>query len=88
MLKIIFRLVTMKTMTITTLKNDYSNCNNRTVNDETNDTLNNISERINGDSSCRNKNHKNRKRNLIWFNLTFCKLSTNNNGTYFLRLID
>ena len=34
------------------------------------------------------KKTKNRKRNVIWFNPTFCKLFTINIGKYFLRLID
>ena len=58
------------------------------VNGETNNMLNNTSDKNNNDSSYRNKKTKNRKRNVIWFNPPFCKLSTINIGKYFLRLID
>ena len=34
------------------------------------------------------KCHKNRKRKIIWFNPTFCKLTNINVGKYFLKLID
>ena len=32
--------------------------------------------------------HKNRKRKIIWFNPTFCRLDSINVGKYFLKLID
>ena len=32
--------------------------------------------------------HKNRKRKIIWFNPTFCKLASINVGKYFFKLID
>ena len=34
------------------------------------------------------KKKKNRKRKIIWFNPTFCRLASINVGKYFLKLID
>ena len=41
-------------------------------------------------TKCNNKeiSRKNRKRKIIWFNPTFCKLVNINMGKYFLQLID
>ena len=58
------------------------------MNGETNNSLNNTSDRNSNDSCCRNNKTKHRKKNVIWFNPPFCKLSTIIVGKYFLRLID
>ncbi len=47
-------------------------------------------ENIPNDINKENKKYsqKNRKRKIIWFNPTFCKLASINVGKYFLKLID
>ena len=47
----------------------------------------NITNEITKDNNYDQKN-KNRKRKIIWFNTTFCKLANIDAGKYFLRLID
>ena len=48
--------------------NNNNNSSSSTVIGETNNWLNNTSDRNNNDSNCRNKKNKHRKRNVIWFN--------------------
>ena len=51
-----------------------------------------LEENIPNDSNKENNKYdhknKNRKRQIIWFNPTFCKLASINVGKYFLKLID
>ena len=58
------------------------------MNSETNNRLNNTSNGNNNGRSSRNlKKDKHRKRNVIWFNPPFCKLSTIDIGKYFYFII-
>ena len=48
----------------------------------------NITNEITKEDNNYDQKNKNRKRKIIWFNPTFCKLANIDVGKYFLRLID
>ena len=67
---------------------DYCNINNSSNNSSNNDSCNYRLEDSDNNSNSNNKKTNHRKRKVIWFNPTFCKLSNINIGKYFLKLMD